>query len=158
MWFATTDGSNFVAPVDKPADEPQPLAELATISDLERTPAIGFKGEARPGMVWSFGVYHNVRGVAVASVGKSTRTVLLSLEYDVFTGIFLSVYPFLAPPRRRKIDSVPPQPQMYHHDQKSICHTDNIEYVSSIAKRTTVAGIPAAAKPAPKRTDSRKPL
>jgi hypothetical protein len=81
----------------------QPLAELDTISDLERTLAISLQVEVRRRngfVLWGF--IAMFIGVAIGVVGKKL------LHEDIVTvigvlisllGMFLTVYPYLAPPR-----------------------------------------------------------
>jgi hypothetical protein len=144
----------------------QPLAELEAISDLERTSAIGFKGEARPSnglVLWGFIIM--LIGVAIGVVGKKL------LHADIITvvgilisllGMFLSVYPFLAPPRRKTIDSSPssqPQIPTPSRPKEYLPQRDNIKYVSTITERTTdLLETPAATKPAPKENGQSKPF
>jgi len=122
----------------------QPLAELATISDQEKTSAIGPKDEAqlRNGLVlWGFIIM--LIGVAIGVVGKKL------LHQDIVTvvgvlisllGMFLSVYPFLAPPRRKKRASSPSaQAEVLTPSRPTeyLPPASNIEYVPSITERTT---------------------
>jgi zinc-ribbon domain len=122
----------------------QPLAEFATMSDLEKTSLIGLKGEAqrRNGLVlWGFIIM--LIGVAIGVVGKKL------LHQDIVTvvgvlisllGMFLSVYPFLAPPRRNKSGSSPSsQPEVLTPTRPTeyLLQGSNIDYVPSITERTT---------------------
>lgn len=122
----------------------QPLAELATLSDQERPSVIGPKGKAQQGngfVLWGFIMI--LIGAAIGVVGKkllhqdivSVVGVLMSL-----LGMFLMVYPYLAPPRRKKSDFgassqpevlSPPRPTEY------LPRESNTEYVPSITERTT---------------------
>jgi hypothetical protein len=139
----------------------QSLAELPAISDPERTPAISLEDEAqrRNGFVlWGFVTI--LIGTAIGVVGKkllhqdivSVVGVLISL-----LGMFLSVYPFLAPPRRKKSDSTPSsQPEVLTPTRPTayLPQERNIDYVSSITERTTdLLKESAAAKPGQKEND-----
>ena len=122
----------------------QPLAELAPSSDLERTPPNSLQGEAqrRNGFVlWGF--ITMLIGAAIGVVGKKL------LHEDIVTvvgvlisllGMFLTVYPFLAPPRRQKSDSSPSsQPEVLTPSRpaESLPQGSSIEYIPSITERTT---------------------
>src|SRR3982751_5917344 len=84
----------------------RPLAESATISDLERRPAIIFKDEkqrANKLILWGFIIMFI--GVAIGIIGKKLMHeeivtvvgILVSLA-----GMFLTAYPYVASPRREK--------------------------------------------------------
>jgi len=122
----------------------QPLAEPGMASGLERTSAIGFKGERPRGnnfVLWGFIIM--LIGAAIGVLGKklfhediiTVVGVLISL-----VGMFLTVYPFLSPSQRQKSDSTsssgpevltPAQPTEY------LPQGGRIEYVPSITERTT---------------------
>lgn len=142
----------------------QPLGELATISDLERTPASGLKGEARPGngfVLWGF--ITMLIGVAIGVVGKKL------LHEDIVTvvgvlisllGMFLSVYPFLAPPRRNKSDSSPSsQPEVGASQPTDYLPQErNVDYVPSITERTTdLLKEPSATRPGQRENGESSP-
>jgi hypothetical protein len=122
----------------------QPLAELATTSDQETTPAIGVEREAqrRKGLVlWGFIVMFI--GVAIGVVGKKLLHVDIVTVIGVLLsllGMFLSVYPFLAPPRRKKHDSNPSSQTdglTPSRPAKTLPPEGAREYVPSITERTT---------------------
>ena len=122
----------------------QPLAEPGMASGLERTSAIGSKGERPRGnnfVLWGFIIM--LIGAAIGVLGKklfhediiTVVGVLISL-----VGMFLTVYPFLSPSQRHKSDSssssepevlTPAQPMEY------LPQGSRIEYVPSITERTT---------------------
>ena len=122
----------------------RPLAAPATVSDLERTSAIGFKGERQRGnrlMLWGFVIMFI--GAAIGVIGKmlmheemvTVVGVLVSL-----VGMFLTVYPYLSPSPRQKHDSIPSsQPEVLTQSQPTryLPPENNIEYVPSISERTT---------------------
>jgi len=122
----------------------QPLAELATISDLETAPAARLEHEAPRGngfVLWGFILM--LIGVAVGVVSKkllhadsvTVVGVLISL-----LGMFLTAYPFIAPPRRKKNESSPSsQPRVLTASQPTeyLPPGSNINYVPSITERTT---------------------
>ncbi len=122
----------------------QPLAELATVPDLQRTPATNSKNEIqRAKGLTPWGVIIMFIGVAIGVMGKmlihedivTVVGVLVSL-----VGMFLTVYPYLSPSPRRKFDSDPSlQPEVPTSSQpaKYLSPEGNIEYVPSITERTT---------------------
>jgi hypothetical protein len=140
----------------------QPLAELDTISDLERAPAIGFKDEAqrRNGFVlWGFIIMF--LGAAIGVVGKKLLHVDIVTVVGVLIsllGMFLTVYPFLAPPRRKKSGSSPSsQPEVLTPSRSTeyLPPASNVEYVPSVTERTTdLLKEPAATKAAQKEKRS----
>lgn len=122
----------------------QPIAGPATVSDLERTSAIGSKreGQRRNGLVL-WGLIIMLIGTAIGILGKllmhedivTVVGVLISLA-----GMFLAVYPFLSPSPRQKYDSSPSsQPEVLTPSQptKSLPQGSNIEYIPSITEGTT---------------------
>jgi zinc ribbon protein len=122
----------------------QPLAELAIMSDQERTPTIGVEREAqlRNGFVlWGFIIMFV--GVAIGVVGKKLLHVDIVTVVGVLLsllGMFLSVYPFLAPPRRKKVDSSPSsQSEVLTPSRPTeyLPQGSNTEYIPSITERTT---------------------
>lgn len=122
----------------------QRLAKPQAVTDLGRTSTTGAKGgdeRANQFVLWGFILM--LIGVAIGVVGKkllhedivTVVGVLISLA-----GIFLTVYPYLVPSRRKEADSrfasqpevlTPPQPTEYLPDASSI------QYVPSITERTT---------------------
>lgn len=122
----------------------QPLVEPATVSELERTPAIIFKDEKQRAnrlVLWGF-IFMFI-GAAIGIIGKKLMHdeivtvigVMISLA-----GMFLVVYPYLSPPPPPKYDSKPPsQPEVLTQTQpeKYLPQGNNIEYASSITERTT---------------------
>lgn len=122
----------------------QPLAEQAAASHLERTPAIILKNEPQPAnslTLWGFIIMFI--GVAIGVIAKKLMhnevvTVLAVLVSLV--GMFLTVYPFIAPARRQKDGSIPSsQPEVLTQSQstRSLPPESNTEYVSSVTERTT---------------------
>ena len=123
---------------------PPPFVEHATVFDLERRPANILKDEKQRASgltLWGFIIMFI--GVAVGIIGKKLMhedivTVVGALVS--ITGIFLTVYPYLSPSSRRKVDSSPsPQPDILSQSQpgKYLPPESNIEYVPSITERTT---------------------
>ena len=122
----------------------QPLAELATVSDLKMTPATSSKDEkqrASRSMPWGFIIMFI--GIAVGIIGKKLMheemvTVVGALVS--VAGMFLTVYPYLSPPSRQKVDSSPssqPHTLIQSQADKYLPRENNIEYVPSITERTT---------------------
>ena len=122
----------------------RPLAKYATVSDLERTPAITSKGEQqRTNRLTPWGFIIMFIGVAIGIIGKmlmhqemvTVVGVLVSL-----VGMFLTVYPYLSPSPRQKGDSIPAsQPEVLTRSQPTryLPPESSIEYVPSITERTT---------------------
>lgn len=122
----------------------QPLAEPSTVSYRKSTSATGFKSEKQRinGFVlWGFIIM--LIGAAIGIIGKKLAHedivtvvgVLISLA-----GMFLAVYPYLAPTPRKKNDSVSSlQPELLTPSQpgKYLPQRSNIEYVPSITESTT---------------------
>lgn len=122
----------------------QPLAEYATVSDLERTPAKTSKGEQQrtSGLVpWGFIVMFV--GVAIGLIGKKLMHeeivtvvgVLVSLA-----GMFLTAYPYISPARSQKYDSSPssqPASLIQSPPPKYLPQESRLEQVPSITERTT---------------------
>lgn len=118
----------------------QPLAELGANSDREETPEIDLKGEAQRRnnlVLWGFIIMFI--GVAIGVVGKKL------LHEDIITvvgvlisllGMFLTVYPYLAPRPRRKHDSTPSPPEVVTRPTAYLPQ-GTFEYVPSITERTT---------------------
>lgn len=121
-----------------------PLAEPATASGLERSPAITYKDETQRAnrlMLWGFIIMFV--GAAIGVLGKKLMHdeavtvvgVLISLG-----GMFLTVYPYLSPAPRPKYGSSPSsQPEALTQSQptKKLPQASAIEYVPSITERTT---------------------
>jgi hypothetical protein len=121
-----------------------PLVGPATVSELGRPPANVLKDEKQRAsglMLWGFIIMFI--GVAVGIIGKKLMhedivTVVGALVS--LTGMFLTVYPYLSPSSRRKLDSSPlSQPDILSQSQpgKYLPPESNIEYVPSITERTT---------------------
>lgn len=122
----------------------RPLAAPATVSDLEGTSAIGFKGEGqRRNRLTLWGIIIMFIGVAIGVIGKmliheemvTVVGVLVSL-----VGMFLTVYPYLSPSPRQKYDSRPSsQPEVLTPSQptKYLPQERRIEHIPSITERTT---------------------
>jgi hypothetical protein len=142
----------------------QPLAELATISDLEKTSAVTFRGDKQRGnrfVPWGFALMFI--GAAIGVVGKKL------LHEDIITvvgvlisllGMFLTAYPYLRPSHRQK-DSYRPssQPKVpASSPAERLPQGTNIDYVPSITERTTdLLKTSAASTPAEKENGSRQP-
>jgi zinc-ribbon domain len=135
----------------------QRLVKPATISDPELRPAIGFadgKQRAQALALWGFIIMFI--GAAIGVIGKklvhddivTVVGILVSLA-----GMFITVYPYLAPSRRRH-DSGPPSPPevlAQSPSTKYLSPEGNIEYVSSVTERTTdLLEAPVPRTPRPK--------
>jgi hypothetical protein len=122
----------------------QPLAEHAAVSHSERTPAIIFERVTQRGnrlTPWAFIILFI--GVAIAIIGK------MLMHQDVVTvvgvlvslvGMLLTVYPYLSPSPRQRIDSVASsQPEVLTQSEptKYLSQKSDIEFVPSISERTT---------------------
>jgi hypothetical protein len=121
-----------------------PLVEHVTEFELERPHPNIVKDEKQRGsrlLLWGFIIMFI--GIAVGIIGKKLMhddmvTVVGALVS--MAGIFLTVYPYLSPSSRRKIDSSPSsQPAILSQSQpgKYLRPESNIEYVPSITERTT---------------------
>ena len=122
----------------------QPLAEYATVSDLERTPAITFKGEQqRTNRSTPWGFIIMFIGVVIGITGKMLMHQEMVTVIGVLVsivGMFLTAYPYLSPSPRQKHDSIPSsQPEVLTQSQptKYLPQESNIAYVPSITERTT---------------------
>jgi hypothetical protein len=122
----------------------QPLAEHDTVSDLERTPAITSKGEQqRTNSLPLWGFIIMFIGVAIGVIGKKLMHEEIVTVVGVLVslvGMFLTVYPYLSPSPRQKLDSSPSaSPKILTPSQpaKYLPQESNIEYVASITERTT---------------------
>lgn len=138
----------------------QPLAEQATVSDLEATPAIIYRDERRrPDRLVLWGFIMMFVGAAIGLIGKKL------LHEDIVTvvgalisvaGMFLTAYPFLLPAPRKRYDSAlaaPARVPTQSQSTKSLPQESNTEYVSSITERTTNLLENAAATIPRKRED-----
>ena len=122
----------------------QPLAEYATVSDLERTPPITFKGEQQRTnrlTPWAFIIMFI--GVAIGIIGKMLMHQEMVTVIGVLVsvvGMFLTVYPYLSLSPRQKHDSIPSsQPEVLTPSQttKYLSQENNTAYIPSITERTT---------------------
>jgi len=122
----------------------QPLAEHATVIELERRPANILKDEKQRAsslMLWGFIIMFI--GVVVGIIGKKLVhqdlvTVVGALVS--IAGMFFMVYPYLSPSSRRNVVSSPSsQPDILSQSQpgKYLPPERTIEYVPSITERTT---------------------
>jgi len=138
----------------------QPLAELATISDLEKTSTAGFRGDEQRGnrfVFWGFALM--LIGAAIGVVGKKL------LHEDIITvvgvlisllGMFLTAYPYLKPSHRQKDVYAPSsQPKVPASSAaERLPQATDIDYVPSITERTTdLLKNSAAATPAQKERE-----
>lgn len=103
-------------------------------------------------MLWGFIIM--LLGVAVGIIGKKLMheeiiTVVGALVS--VAGMFLTVYPYLSPASRQKVDSSPAsQPDILIQSQpgKYLPEKSNTQYVPSITERTTnLLKNPAASRP-----------
>jgi hypothetical protein len=140
----------------------QRLAKPQAVTELERTPTIGAKGgdeRANQFVLWGFILM--LIGVAIGVVGKkllhediiTVVGVLISLA-----GMFLVVYPYLVPSRRKEDDSsFSSQPEVLTSPQQreSLPAASSIEYVPSVTERTTNLLKNSATKK-PQQTEDKK--
>lgn len=118
----------------------QPLAGPVAKSDRETKSRQRENERANRYVLWGFIVL--LVGVAIGVIGKKLMHqdlvtvigVLISL-----VGMFLTVYPYLSPPRRTKRDSSrSEQPEITEpHPPKTLPQERDIVYVPSITERTT---------------------
>ena len=122
----------------------QPLTKPTKGSEPESDSGINFKDEApRPNRLMLAGFIIMFLGVGLGVVGKkliyndavTVVGILLSL-----IGIFLTAYPYLAPPRRREHGFTPsaqPEELTQSEPAKTLPPEGAREYVPSITERTT---------------------
>lgn len=122
----------------------QPLTELASLSDLERTPATIFKEERQRANRWVLsGVIIMFIGVAIGVIGKKLmheEIVTVIGVLVLLAGMFFTVYPSLLPSTRPKSDSSAssqPKAPRQSRPAKYLPQGSGIEYVPSITERTT---------------------
>jgi hypothetical protein len=123
----------------------KPLAEYATVSDLERTPAITFKGEKqqRTNRLTPWGFIIMFIGVAIGIIGKMLMhqdMVTLVGALVSLAGMFLTVYPYVSPSPRQEFDSIlSSQPEVLTQSEptKYLPQESNIAFGPSITERTT---------------------
>ena len=122
----------------------QQLAKPQAVIDPGRTSTSGTKGgdeRAKRFVLWGFLIM--LIGAAIGVVGKmllhedivTVVGVLISLA-----GMFLVVYPYLAPSRRKEVDSsFSSEPEVLITPQRTEYLPDGsgIEYVPSVTERTT---------------------
>src|SRR5215813_7147632 len=122
----------------------RPLAEYATVSDSERTPATCSKdAKQRANGLTHWGFIILFIGVVIGIIGKmlihEEMVTMVGVLLSV-TGMFLTVYPYLSPSPRQKFDSSPSsQPEILPQSQprKYLPQESNIAYIPSITERTT---------------------
>jgi DNA-binding NarL/FixJ family response regulator len=122
----------------------QPLDDLATVPDLNRTPATSSKDEKqRVSRLMPWGLIIMFTGIAAGITGKMLvheEMVTVVGALISVAGMFLTVYPYLSPPSRQKVYSSPSsQPDILSQSKpdKSLPRESNIEYLPSITERTT---------------------
>lgn len=133
----------------------RPLAAPSAVYGLEVIPAIGSAGKRQRSNAWTlWGFIIMFIGVAIGVIGKK------ALHNEIITvvgilvslvGMFLSVYPALAPSSRPKRNFIrAPQPEVLTPSPltNSLLPESSIEYVPSATERTTeLLENPAATKP-----------
>ena len=135
----------------------QPLAELATISDLKSTPAISFRDQRANRVLWGFIMMFI--GVVIGIMGKKLlhkELVTVVGALVSVAGMFLVAYPFLSSWSPKKYDSSPSsQPEVLTQSQptKSLPQATNNEYLPSITERTTDL-LKSSATTTPKEEDA----
>ena len=142
----------------------RPLTQTAGVSDLETTSAVGPQREAQPGrnvLLWGFVTM--LLGAAIGVVGKKL------LHQDIVTvvgiiislvGMFLTVYPYLSPPRPTKHRPDPPlRPgEVNPPTPAKSLPPASFGYMPSITERTTdLLENSGATRPQPDESMSWKP-
>ena len=122
----------------------RPLVMDAGVSAPERTGAVISRvtlQQANKLMLWGFIIMFV--GVAIGVIGKKflhDEFVTVVGILAALAGMFLTVYPYLSPPRREREGSespAPPEVLLRAQPQKYLPRESNIEYVPSITERTT---------------------
>ena len=118
----------------------QPLAEPTTGSQIQPNPV--FEHEAPRAsrlMLWGFIVMF--LGAAVGVIGKKLMHDEIVTVVGILAslaGIFLTVYPYLSPSRRRNNEAATSsQPEVGTGSQKDLLQESATEYIPSITERTT---------------------
>lgn len=120
----------------------QPLAEIAAISDLERTSPNSLRAEAERGnslVLWGFVLMFI--GVVIGVVGKKlVHEDLITVLGVVISllGMFLTTYRYLKPSRQRGTSRQSSQPAgLDSPPAERLPPGNNIDYLPSITERTT---------------------
>ena len=142
----------------------QPLDESATVSELERTPAISVNDEKQGvNTTTLLGFIIMFIGVVVGIVGKKLiheEIVTVIGALVSVAGMFLTAYPYLSPSSRQKFDSrrfSQPEVLVQPQEDKYLPQERNIEYVPSITERTTNLLENSAATRAKRKEDGESP-
>lgn len=122
----------------------RPLAEHASVSNLERTPATSFKAEKlRSNKLSPWGFIIMFIGVAIGVIGKMLIHDEVVTAFGVLVsivGMFLTVFPYLSTSPRQEYDatsSTQPEALTEAQPTRYLPQESNIEFVPSIAERTT---------------------
>ena len=121
----------------------QPLSPAGSLAETKTPLSPRYEGGRQSGNgMLIVGMILLFLGVAIGVIGKKL------LYQDVVTvvgvlisllGMFLTAFPYLAPPRRKVLPEVEPQPASFEHSAqaKYLPDQDRVEYIPSITERTT---------------------
>ena len=144
----------------------QPLSPAGSLSETKTASNPRYEGGRQSGNGYLLvGMILLFLGVAIGVIGKKL------LYQDVVTvvgvlisllGMFLTVFPYLAPPRRKVLAEVEPRPESFARTAhpKYLPDQDRAEYIPSITERTTnLLSTPTDTRSAsPKEIENQKTL
>jgi hypothetical protein len=118
----------------------QPLADRATISQIERTSTILSKDQMqRVNTLMRWGLIIMFVGAATGVIGSKlihAESVTVVGILVSLAGMLLTVYPYLSPSRRTKHDSSSNQ-EVPTQSQPRNLHESRVDYLPSVTERTT---------------------
>ena len=134
----------------------QPLSPAGSLLEIKPPSTARYEGGRQSGKGYLMvGMILLFIGVAIGVVGKKL------LYQDVVTvigvlisllGMFLTAFPYLAPPRRKALPEADPQPESFERTArpKYLPDQNRAEYIPSITERTTnLLSTPTATRSSP---------
>jgi len=115
----------------------QPIAERAAVSQIDKTTSKDQMQRANRFVLW--GLIIMFIGAAYGVIGKMLiheNTVTVVGVLVALAGMFMTVYPYLLPSRRKQSD-IPTQPERLTQSQPKALHESRVDYLPSITERTT---------------------